>query len=187
LSYRFVKTEEFGSLEVLQMVVSRRRLFQLGQAVLASAVLPLKALTVKAAAEFTSAQAYQLEAFSMQTFQPLINSGFAIRSRVTTATWLTLLSVENMNATSGASTRSMTPVKAGRMEAGETDAFALHFRGAGQILSQGTYMLENAALNPFPLFIVPEGSSTYVAIFNRLIGPTRGYPSQFAGNSRRPF
>jgi hypothetical protein len=102
-----------------------------------------------------------------------VNTSFAVRSDSGARAWLVLLSVEDLNQKEGAAVPAMAvPPPRLRKPQPKTDAFALHFSGAGAGLKQGTYTLEHPALGVFDLFLVAPGGASYTAVFNRLLGPS---------------
>jgi hypothetical protein len=58
--------------------------------------------------------------------------------------------------------------------------FSLRFQGSGGTLTQDTYLMNQAGLGSFPLFIVPEGLGsnrpTYQAIIVRFAEPVQNVP-----------
>lgn len=149
------------------MYISRRNFLVAGQTLLAAAALPMKFF---GAANFGSSKATDLTFSTKETFLPLVNSSFAVRSGSLTTAWLTLLSVEDMNSKTFIQSN---PVSASRLKASRTtpasvNTFALHFYGTGEELQQGTYELEHHSLGQFSLFLVPSGKSTYMAIISHI-------------------
>jgi hypothetical protein len=155
------------------MPVSRRKFLVAGQTLLAAAALPMKFFGAAAVPQLGSSITTNMATWTRGTFQPLVNSSFAVRSGSATPAWLTLLSVEDMN--------SKTPAKGAPMAFGlkglqaspaVIDTFALHFYVTGQSLPQGTYELEHRTLGRFSLFVVPSGTSTYTAIISHIESAT---------------
>jgi len=154
------------------MAVSRRNFIVAGQALLAATTLPMKFFGTAAGLEFGASNNANLASSTRNTFLPLVNSSFAVRSGLLTTAWLTLLSVEDMNPKS--------PIHAAPMAIGLklpkvappqlTDTFALHFYATGEKLEQGTYELEHHSLGRFSLFLVPSGTSTCNAVISHLLG-----------------
>jgi len=154
------------------MAVSRRNFLVAGQTLLAAAALPMKFFGAAGALGLGSSDAEILASANRGTFLPLVNSSFAVRSGLLTPAWLTLLSVEDMNP--------KTPIHATPMAVGLkrskvappqlTDTFALQFYATGEKLEQGTYELEHHSLGRFSLFLVPSGTSTYIAVISHLLG-----------------
>ena len=151
------------------MAVSRRYVFRLGQALLATAAMPAKIFGAGWESDSGGREVPRLSSLSRESFQPLVGSGFAVRSGPETHTWLTLLSVEDMTYQPPAYQPPMAvPPKRPVAPAVKLDTFALHFQGAGDSLSQDTYVLEHESLGRLDLLLVPSGISQYAAIFNRL-------------------
>lgn len=151
------------------MSVSRRRFLVAGQTFLAAAALPIKFFGASAALSLGASSNANLATATQATFQPLINSSFAVQSGSQTTAWLTLLSVEDLNSKSLATSESMAfGLKAAKPLPQTTDTFALHFHGTGETLKQGTYDLEHHVLGKFQLFVVPSGTTTYTAIISHL-------------------
>jgi hypothetical protein len=152
------------------MPVSRRSFLVAGQTLLAAAALPLKFFGA-ATLEIGSANTANLASWTKGTFQPLVSSSFAVHSGARTTAWLTLLSVEDMNSKAPAKTAPMG-LKALGLRQPTIDTFALHFHGTGEALPQGTYELEHHSLGRFSLFVVPSGSTTYMAIISHIESAT---------------
>jgi len=152
------------------MDASRRNFLVAGQTLLALAAMPIKFFGA-AASSFGSAKAANLALLTREAFLPLVNSSFAVRWGVLTTAWLTLLSVEDMNQKAPAPAIPMAvPPRAAKTALPKVDTFALHFHLIGETLLQGTYELEHAALGRFSLFVVPSGTSMYVAVISHLQG-----------------
>jgi hypothetical protein len=152
------------------MDASRRNFLVAGQTLLALAAMPINFFGAVASSIFSS-QAAKLALLTRETFLPLVNSKFAVRSGMLTTAWLTLLSVEDMNQKAPAVAIPMAvPPKTARTAPPQIDTFALHFDLVGETLRQGTYELEHDALGRFPLFIVPSGTAKYVAVISRIKG-----------------
>jgi hypothetical protein len=156
------------------MDASRRNFLVAGQALLALAAIPIKIFGA-AASSFGSSKAANLALLSRESLLPLLNSSFAVRGGVLTMAWLTLQSVEDMNQKVSAPTIPMAvPPKPAKGAPPKIDTFALHFHLIGETLEQGTYELEHAALGRFPLFVVPSGASTCVAVISHIHGSAGG-------------
>jgi hypothetical protein len=151
------------------MAVSRRHLLQLGPALLTAAAVPLRAVDSVLSSD-GSAAASRLSLPSRESFRALINSSFAVRSGDQVRSWLTLLSIEDMSPKAPDYQPPMA-VAAPKGAAPTVEAFALHFVGSGDPLSQATYALEHRALGRFDLFVVPAGADRYTAVFSRLTSP----------------
>jgi hypothetical protein len=154
------------------MVHSRRHFVRLGQALLAVAALPAKSFSVTPQSALSDAEARRL--FSKESFQPLVNSVFAVRSDSGARSWLTLLSVEDLVVKPAAYQPAMAVQPKAPYSQPAMESFALHFYGTGDPLSQGTYELEHGSLGRFELFIVAPGHSNYTAVINRLVHPVPG-------------
>jgi hypothetical protein len=101
-----------------------------------------------------------------------LNSSFEVQSASGKRAWLVLTSVEDLNKTPTRDAAVLGAPAPQRFNATpRTDTFALHFYCAGDSLVQDTYTVSHATLGKFDLLIVPLGVSTYVAVFNRLVGP----------------
>jgi hypothetical protein len=151
------------------MPVSRRKFLVTGQTLLAAAALPMKFFGAAAVLEFGSSNTANMATWTKGTFQPLVNSSFAVRSGSATAAWLTLLSVEDMNSKTQVKTAAMAfGLKGPKASPAVIDTFALHFYVIGETLPQGTYELEHRSLGRFSLFVVPSGTSTYTAIISHI-------------------
>src|SRR5689334_18889226 len=135
------------------MPISRRSLFRLGPALAAAAVLPQQVFGTSAAG-LGEKEANRLSRLSRETFLPLVNSRFAVRSGSNTLAWLTLLSVEDMNLSAPSFIVPMSVPPRPSAPPPRLDTFALRFWGTGESLPSATYILEGAGLEPFALFIV---------------------------------
>lgn len=151
------------------MYVSRRGFLVAGQTLLAAAALPTKFFGASSFG-FGSSKAANLAFSTKETFLPLVNSSFAVRSGPLTTAWLTLLSVEDMNSKTFIQSKPITAsgLKASRTTPTSINTFALHFYGTGEELQQGTYELEHHSLGQFSLFLVPSGKSTYMAVISHI-------------------
>ena len=143
------------------MGVSRRNFLQLGRVFLAAAAFPVK---FWGASPARLAKTVNLASLKMANFQPLVNSSFSAGSDSSTMAWFRLLSVEAMNAKAAAAPAA--GVRRGR--SATVDTFALHFQATGEDLPQGTYEFGHPSLGSFPLFVVPSGPTTYVAIISHI-------------------
>ncbi len=144
------------------MEYSRRHLFRVGQAMLAAAALPKAVFS----AELGDA-GFRL---TQKGLQPLVNESFQVQSDAGVSRWFTLLSVEDMTPNPAAYRAPMIMPRNLKIPASpKTETFALHFSSSGEDLSQGTYVFEHKTTGRLPLFIVPSGNSTYVAVINQLI------------------
>jgi len=156
------------------MDASRRNFLVAGQTLLAFAAMPMKFFGA-AASSWGSSKAANLALLSRENFLPLVNSSFAVREGTLTMAWLTLQSVEDMNQKiSAPMLPTAVPPKSAKGAPPKIDTFALHFDLIGETLEQGTYELEHAALGRFPLFVVPSGASTYVAVISHIHGSAGG-------------
>jgi hypothetical protein len=143
------------------MEYSRRHLFRVGQALLAAAALPKAAFSTE-----VGETGFRL---SQKGFEPLVNATFRLQSDSGASQWLTLLSVADMTTKAPAYETAMVMPRHLKIPASpRTETFALHFQSTGDALRQGTYVLEHEATGRLPLFIVPSGKFTYVAIVNLL-------------------
>ncbi len=151
------------------MSVSRRKFLLAGQTLLAAAALPIKFFGAVSNVSLGSSKAANLASATKATFQPLVNSSFAVQANSMTTAWLTLLSVEDMNGKAAAPSTSLAfGLRAIKAAPQVTDTFALHFQGTGETLKQGTYELEHKALGSLQLFLVPTGPTTYSATISHL-------------------
>lgn len=155
------------------MDVTRRHFLALGQWLAVAAALPSKIFGASLLTSFGKAGKAKLSSFTMQTFLPLVNSGFPVDTGSATRNWLTLLSVEDTTQTPATNLPPMDVPPPPQAPPPKLDSFALHFLGTGNTLAQGTYEVEHPALGRFPLFIVPSatgsGRETYTAIFNHIL------------------
>jgi uncharacterized protein DUF6916 len=164
--------------ETSRMGVSRRNFLQLGQVFLAAAAFPTK---FWGASPARLAKTANLGTLKMASFQPLVNSSFSVGSDSSTTAWFRLLSVEAMNAKAGAAPLAGMRT---RSRSAALDTFALHFQATGEDLPQGTYEFEHPSLGSFPLFVVPSGPTTYVAIINHI--ESLAVPILPPGGPKRP-
>jgi hypothetical protein len=155
------------------MDFSRRRFIVTGHALVAAAALPFRALGGAANPGSTPFHAVDLRSLTRASFLPLVNSNFAVTSGTSAAAWFTLLSVEDMNPKSAATTTMAVAPKKLKSAAAQTDTYALHFHATGEQLPQGTYKFQHPLLGEFSLFIVPSGTNTYAAIVSHLLNPGR--------------
>jgi hypothetical protein len=168
------------------MDASRRSFLVAGQTLLALAAMPVKFFGA-AASSFAWSKAAQLALLTRETFLPLLNSSFAVRSGLLTTTWLSLLSVEDMNQKPPAPAIPMAvQPSAAKTVPPKVDTFALRFHLIGEPLRQGTYELEHDSLGRFPLFIVPSGTATYVAVISHLQGSAGAPPPRAAHAKDQP-
>ena len=143
------------------MEYSRRHLFRVGQAILAAAALPKVVFSAE-----LGETGFRL---TQKGLQPLVNESFHVQSEGGASRWFTLLSVEDMTPNPAAYRATMIMPRNLNIPASpKTEAFALHFSSSGEDLSQGTYVFEHKTTGRLPLFVVPSGNSTYVAIVNQL-------------------
>jgi hypothetical protein len=140
------------------MGVSRRDFLACGKSLLIAAALPLQSFAAAEATAFGSSKTLNLGAATMQSFQPWLNSTFTVQGGPDPNIFLTLLSAREMNSVSASQPNSQA-----------VDTFALHFGGTGNALEQGTYELQHHALGSFQLFLVPLGSTKYVAVISHLL------------------
>ena len=152
------------------MSVSRRKFLLAGQTLLAAAALPIHFFGAASNVSFGSSKAANLASATKATFQPFVNSSFAVQANSMTTAWLTLLSVEDMNAKAAAPSTSsaFTGLRSPKAAPQVTDTFTLNFQGTGETLKQGTYELEHKTLGNFQLFLVPSGPTTYSATISHL-------------------
>jgi len=143
------------------MELSRRHLLRVGQAALAAAALPKAAFSAE----------WQEKGFrlSQKGFEPLISAAFRVSMDAGTARWFTLLSVEDLTPKIAPFQPAMIIPRYLKIPASpKTETFALHFASSGDELPQGMYNFEHDATGPVPLFVVPSGNSTFIAIINQL-------------------
>lgn len=157
------------------MSVSRRHFLVAGQSLIAAAALP-RFLSAAESFRPGSDKTVDLTSSTMASFLPLVNSSFAVGSGSLSSAWLTLLSVESMNANESTQAPTLLLPRMPKSQPARLDTFALHFYGTGGTLEQGTYELQHHTLGRFALFIVPSGVSTYVAIINHLLSPSAQPP-----------
>jgi hypothetical protein len=134
--------------------LSRRRLFLLGQGLLAYTAFPASVFAAD-----SQAKEANLGAMSRETFTAVLRTAFNTRAADKTPVTLVLTAVEDM-------TPSETPAGTPAL-----DTFALEFSGAGETLSQGTYHFTHNRLGMLTLFIVPSGDASYTAVINHLKTP----------------
>lgn len=148
------------------MSVSRRQVIRLGQALLASATLPVRLIGSEQPLDSGSPG----HLLSRATFEPLVNTSFSVNMPAGEFAWLTLMSVEDTTTrvtAGGPGFAVQSPVSA---NSATTESFALHFYSANETLGQATYQLTHRATGRFDLFIVPSGRFRYTAIINQLPG-----------------
>src|ERR1044071_1787082 len=131
------------------MLTSRRSLFRLGHALAAAALLPRRVLGSSAGARFGDTEANRLFRLSRETFLPLVNSQFAVRSGSETLAWLTLLSVEDIHLALPSFIVPMAVPPLSSAPPPKLDTFALRFWGTAANLPSATYIFEGGALEPF--------------------------------------
>ena len=143
------------------MKISRRYLLSLAPTALAVATLPKQAHSAD-----WSQTGFEL---TREELAGLINSAFRVQFD-SGDIWLTLLSVEDSTPAAPASRQPMAMPRHLKLPPSrKTQSFSLRFQYSGEPLKQGTYLFEHRATGPFPLFIVPSGNLTYIAIINRLV------------------
>jgi hypothetical protein len=113
-----------------------------------------------------------LDHLTRDIFADAVGTAFKVstRSGKGEVFWLTLLSVQDMEAAAPTNPASMAvPPPAAISNAAQTSAFSLTFSGGpAQGVGQDTYFFEHPELGQFALLIVPAGPEQYVAIVNRL-------------------
>src|SRR4051794_39616430 len=141
------------------MEYSRRHLIRVGQAVLAVAALP----------ELVFGAGWGESDFrwTQKKFAPLVNDAFLVQSDSGARRWFTLLAIEDMTLKAPAFQVGMLMPRYLKAPP-KTETFALRFLSTGETLPQGTHVFEHESTGRLPLFIVPAGNSTYVAIVNVL-------------------
>jgi hypothetical protein len=148
------------------MPVSRRKFILAGQTVLAAAALPLKFFGATGFSDENPSKTTDLLTCTEATFRPLVNSSFTVRTGALTPTFLTLLSVEEMDSTIAQNT--LQNARLYLFNRPVLDTFALNFYVTGENVGERTYELEHPVLGRFSLFLVPSGVSTCTAIINHL-------------------
>ena len=143
------------------MEYSRRHLFRVGQALLAAAAMPKAAFCAE-----VEQTGFRL---SQKAFEPLVNAAFRVQSDSGASRWFTLLSVsDTTHKAQIAETAAVMPRHLKIPASPKTESFAMFFQSTGEALRQGTYVFEHETTGRLPLFIVPSGEFTYVAIVNLL-------------------
>lgn len=146
------------------MGISRRGLLQMAPMLAAAGIIPKRLLAETPSTGFPE--------LSQESFGGYANTPFEAVDRSGKSIWVTLTSVEDQTTQIAELNRSAwaaLPVRTGG-EPPHFDVFALHFYGPPGSLAQGTYTMNHATLGSFPIFLVPNGYSSYTAIVNRLIG-----------------
>src|SRR5215471_7139441 len=160
------------------MSVSRRRFLQHGAIAAAACVaVPLEAWGGKhpaAASNSSNGNAGAAmwhhsahRALDRGAFAGLIGASF----RVTTPggpVWLRLSAVNDPPALAPVNTASMDVPPKSSAAPIVTAGYLVSFSGPGTSLVQGSYLFENNQLGAFPLFVVPSGPGSYLAVFNLL-------------------
>jgi hypothetical protein len=150
------------------MEISRRRLFQMGQACLAVAAVP----EVFAADASVESGNRSLAALSREHFTPHVGSSFGVRREDSTS-WIRLVAVEDYSAPEPDYSKT-PPQFRPKVAPPKLDGFVLRFLGPGAGLTQNTYTVEHASLGTFSLFLTQAGENEYTAVFNRIVGYRRG-------------
>jgi hypothetical protein len=103
---------------------------------------------------------------SAATFQPWVDTDFAVSGQKGAKDTMTLKSVSDLTALELA-TNGATGQTNGSPSPRQVTGFMLKFQGTGAALPQDTYVLSNHALGSFSAFLVPAGSGRphYTAIF----------------------
>ncbi|HEY6308182.1 MAG TPA: twin-arginine translocation signal domain-containing protein [Candidatus Angelobacter sp.] len=164
------------------MPVSRRKFLQNGAVAAATlAAAPLSAWSSGPSTPTLSHPGSKTLMLSRQAFEQAVGSAFKVSTGAANSqpVWVTLLAVNDLPA--------VAPINAGIMAVPPprsstsvtTTGFMLLFQSSAPPLGQGSYTFEHAKLGQFPLFIVPGGTQTYVAVFNLLSGITNTAPSTF--------
>lgn len=159
------------------MGVSRRTFLILGQTLIGAAAFPTK---FWGAIHNPSNKTGNLASLGIANFRPLVNSSFAVGPGASPIAWFRLLSVEPMNA--GTKPASATGLR--RVHPVSTETFALHFQATGEKLAQGTYDFDHPVLGSFPMFVVPAGPDTFVAIISHM--SSLAIPLPPTGNPKGP-
>jgi hypothetical protein len=150
------------------MNVSRRRLFQMGQACLAVAAVP----EVFAAESGVETGNRRLAALSREHFTPHVGSSFAVQREGSTS-WIRLVAIEDSSTAEPDYSKTPSQFRP-KVAPPKLDAFTLRFLGPGAGLTQNTYTVEHASLGTFSLFLTQAGENEYTAVFNRIVGYRRG-------------
>ena len=113
-----------------------------------------------------------LDHASAETFQPLVGEFFLVmrgNQQLESLILESVTSAEQPPSPSRVSKMTLSSKPAKEI----VSSFALHFRGSGQSLSQGTYTMKNHTLGSLALFIVPGGPgmnpNTYTSTFTLLV------------------
>jgi hypothetical protein len=103
---------------------------------------------------------------SAATFEPWVDTEFALSGQKGDSDMLVLKSVSDLNAVASA-TSGTTPQPREASSSKQVVGFMLSFQGKGNALPQNTYILSNHALGSFSAFLVPAGTGQphYTAIF----------------------
>jgi hypothetical protein len=108
---------------------------------------------------------------SRTAFENLVGSSFKASSRTgnSNPVWMRLSSVDELPSLAPVNPASMAvPPKNPTSPVPTTSGYMLAFSAPGTSLAQDTYIIENAQMGQFDLFIVPGTLGTYTAVFNLL-------------------
>jgi hypothetical protein len=149
------------------MVLSRRRLFVIG----GSALVAVSNNAIQGSQGDTGQS--RTASLTRADFEAVINSSFELRSASGDRNYLVLASIKDLSGTpTGPEPNFVVRPPRQRVPSPRTEAFALKFFGTGPKLPQATYSVTHGTLGTFELFVVPSGDSSYMAVFNRLVGRT---------------
>lgn len=162
------------------MGISRRGLLQFAPILAVTGAIPKRLLAETASPDFA--------ALSQESFSGCVNTPFEAVDPKGKSTWLTLTSVEDLTSQIAELNRSAWAALPQRLpaEPPRLNVYALHFYGPPGSLTQGTYTMNNATVGSMPIFLVPDGYSSYMAVINRLVGWRPGPPRTETLKTTRP-
>lgn len=141
------------------MKYSRRHLLRVAPAAFAAAALP----RVRAA-EWDAKNGL----LTREKMMSVVNDAFLVQLDKGISRWFTLLSVEDTSERPAYRPALIIPRNLKIPVPRKLESFALNFQNSGDPLPQGTYVFQHRSLGDIPLFIVPAGKFSYIAIVNRL-------------------
>lgn len=156
------------------MLITRRKLLESSGMLAALATIPaalqFEANAATAPARSNGAAGKTVaSSFNKEMLSSLQGSNFQVTAKGVTPQWLTLVSVDDLDAPQPANTAAFAVQAPARNRvAPRTASFSARFYGGLTQLQQGTYTFENEKTGKFSLFIVPARSRFYLAIFNLL-------------------
>jgi hypothetical protein len=131
---------------------------------------------------FTDEGTETLATLSLGDFEGLIGARFSISLSGRSLGQLTLVAATAADPVKPSNTPHVAGQFAEPAPGRAIEGFSLRFQGAGAMLPQDTYLMEENSLGAFPLFIVPASPAgshhpIYIAIFTRFADSAQDTPT----------